>query len=65
MVYLSCENNENKQKEVGFGPFFKKNCKAKKYKKKIKVNGFKCKAIQASLAVWPVVDVIKLFLEEI
>ena len=25
MLYLSCENNKNKQKEGGFGPFFKKN----------------------------------------
>ena len=23
MPYLSCEKNENKQKEAGFGPFFK------------------------------------------
>ena len=22
MLYLSCEKNENKQKEAGFGPFF-------------------------------------------
>ena len=28
MLYLSCEKNENKQKEAGFGPFFfkKNNC---------------------------------------
>ena len=24
VLYLSCEKNENKQKEAGFGPFFKK-----------------------------------------
>ena len=24
MLYLACEKNENKQKEAGFGPFFKK-----------------------------------------
>ena len=24
MLYLSCENNENKQKEAGFGTFFLK-----------------------------------------
>ena len=25
VLYLSCEKNENKQKEAGFGPFKKKN----------------------------------------
>ena len=26
MLYLSCGKKENKQKEAGFGPFFKKIC---------------------------------------
>ena len=29
MLYLSCEKNENKQKEAGFGPFLKKSLNGK------------------------------------